>query len=266
MAETRTRFTVFTKYWKVPVPELGAAIKKLGFDGIELPVRPGFQVEHENVERDLPEAAKVLAGFGLEVASIAPLPETLDEKTLAACAEAGVPIIRTLYRVQEDEDYFSAEARVRKQCDALVPLLDRYSLTLAIQNHCNRFIGSSIGIRRLIENYDPKRIAAVWDPAHCAVAGEMPELALDILWSHLRIVNLKNFYWKLREESAPDESIWELSPCTGREGLASWPLVAGELKKRDYSGIFCLSADYSDEATRDQLVAEDIKFAKSLFG
>jgi hypothetical protein len=47
--------------------------------------------------------------------------------------------------------------------------------------------------------------------------------------------------------------------------MANWPKVAAELKKRNYSGVICLSAEYSDEAAVDRLIAEDIVFAKSLF-
>ena len=38
-----TEFAVFVKPWKaLALPELAAHIKQLGFDLIELPVRPGF--------------------------------------------------------------------------------------------------------------------------------------------------------------------------------------------------------------------------------
>ena len=43
------RFTVFTKPWRMPIGELGAFVGGLGFSGVELPVRPGFQVEPEDV-------------------------------------------------------------------------------------------------------------------------------------------------------------------------------------------------------------------------
>ena len=52
---------------------------------------------------------------------------------------------------------------------------------------------------------------------------------------------------------------------TGRQGLASWPRVAAELKGRGYDGVVCLTAEYSDEASVDRLIAEDLAFARSLF-
>jgi hypothetical protein len=40
--------------------------------------------------------------------------------------------------------------------------------------------------------------------------------------------------------------------------------VATELKKRDYSGVVCLTAEYSDHDAVNRLIAEDVAFAKGL--
>ena len=54
-------FTVFTKPWTMPLPELARHVASLGFSGVELPVRPGFQVEPDRVAQDLPVACRILA-------------------------------------------------------------------------------------------------------------------------------------------------------------------------------------------------------------
>lgn len=254
-------FSVFTKPWKSPIPELGALVKGLGFDAIELPVRPGYQVPPENVGRDLPEAARQLADCGVAIASIA---GPTDEKTIAACAEAGVPIIRVMVRIGK-EGYLATEARAQAEYEALVPLLDRYKVQIGVQNHCDEFVANAIGLLHLMERFDPKHVGAVWDPAHCALNGEDPELAVDILWSHLCMVNLKNAFWQRRTGPEAEVAEWRVYWTTGRHGLASWPRVAAELKRRNWRGALCLTAEYSDEPSVNRLIAEDIAFAKSLF-
>ncbi len=89
-------FSVFTKPWKMPIPELGAFVNRLGFDGIELPVRPGFQVEPERICQDLPVAIRQLAERDVRVTSIS---GSADERMIAACAEAGVPLIRVMVQI-----------------------------------------------------------------------------------------------------------------------------------------------------------------------
>jgi sugar phosphate isomerase/epimerase len=254
-------FSIFTKPWKVAIPELGRHVSGLGFEAIEFPVRPGYPVTPDNVTEELPKAAKQLADFGVRITSIA---GPTDEKTMAACAEAGVPIIRICVSVGEG-GYLATEARLKKEYESLVPLLDRYGVTLGIQNHCGHDISNAMGLRSLIGQFDPKHVAAVWDAAHNALNGEEPELAIDIIWSHMAMVNLKNAFWQRVNGPEADHAKWRPFWTTGRHGLASWPRVAKELKKRNYNGVICLCAEYNDEDSVDRLSMEDLAFAKSLF-
>jgi sugar phosphate isomerase/epimerase len=234
------KFTVFTKPWTMPLRQLGPFIKGLGFDGIELPVRPGLQVEPEQIVRGLPEAVRLLADCGLTVTSIAG-PTT--EEAIAACAEAGVPIIRICLDIPPDVGYLEHEARLQRVLDALIPALDRHGVKIGIQNHCGRFVANAMGIRHLIERYDPAQVGAVLDLAHCALNGEIPALALDIVWSHLCMVNLKNAYWRRTNGHEALVAAYEHYWTSGRQGLCSWETVAAELLRRGYDGTVCLTAE-----------------------
>ena len=64
-------YAVFSKPWKGPLKEMAEHLSKMGFEGVELPVRPGFQVEPDNVAAGLPEAAKILADHGMKIGSVA---------------------------------------------------------------------------------------------------------------------------------------------------------------------------------------------------
>ena len=271
MNNTPNRFTVFTKSWlDLPLPELARFVKELGFDGVELPVRPGYQVTPERVGAGLPEAARVLADHGLCIGSIA---GPLDEATLAACGEAGVPIVRIMVPVDMKAGYRAAEEGARRQFDALLPLLERHRVTVGVQNHCNFFVGSAIGVMRLVEGYDPRRVGAVLDMAHCAVAGEPEAMAVDMAWSHLCLVNLKS--GSRRRTNLPDaeEAAWEIVWTTARHSGFSWRELVRHLAARRYAGDLCLSAEYTDERAGGQLMGEavvplvrqDLAYARRLF-
>lgn len=246
----------------MPLPELAAFVKKLGFDGIELPVRPGYPVDPENVTHKLPEAARILADSGLAIHSVA---GPTDEVTIAACAEAGVPIIRICVDIPRDRTYLEHEASLRRELEALVPSLDAHGVTIGIQNHNGRYIANAMSIRHLVESFDPRHVGAVLDVAHCALDGEIPALALDIVWSHLRMVNLKNAFWQRTNGPEAEAAAYEPYWTSGRQGLASWATVAEELKRRRYDGPLCLTAEYTDEGAVDRLIATDIAYARSLF-
>lgn len=262
MDEKRIQFSVFTKPWRtMPLQELASKVRKLGFDGIELPVRPGFQVEPENAERDLPGASALMADFALKIFSVA---GSTDDRTIAACAAAGVPLLRTMIAIGP-EGYLASVANTQRVFDGLLPALERYQVTLGVQNHCGRFVQNAMGLKHLLEPYDPKRIAAVWDAAHNALNGEEPELALDIIWQHLALVNLKNAFWQRTNGPEAESAIWQPYWTSGRHGLASWPRVVAELRRRAYQGVVCLTAEYSDESSTDRLIASDLRYAYRLF-
>jgi sugar phosphate isomerase/epimerase len=254
-------FSVFTKPWKTPIPELGRLIRGFGFDGIELPVRPGYPVEPAAVARDLPIADRQLNELGLRIFSVA---GPTDEPTISTCAELGISVIRIMAPI-DPNGYRATEIRLRRDLDALVPLLERYGVTVGVQNHYGRHVSNASGLRTLLQGYDPRHVAAIWDAAHNALEGEEPELALDIIWPHLRMVNLKNAFWRRTNGPEAEVATWTPFWTSGRQGRASWPRVATELKRRAYSGVVCLTAEYTDEAAVNRLIAEDLAFARSLF-
>jgi sugar phosphate isomerase/epimerase len=250
----RIVFSVFTKPWRMPLPELGALVARLGFEAIELPVRPGYQVEPADAVGGLPAAVRTLGEHGVRIESVA---GTADEPTIRACAEAGVSTIRIMAPI-EGTGYLETVERTRRRYDELLPLLDRHGVRLGVQNHNGRYVANASGLRELLRGYEPRHVCAVWDAAHNALQGEEPELAIDIVWSQLGMVNLKNAFW--RRTTGPEAEVVEWKPywTSGRQGLASWPKVAAELARRGYGGTVCLTAEYSDEPAVDRLVAEDL--------
>jgi sugar phosphate isomerase/epimerase len=252
------QFSVFSKPWRQPLPDLAAQVKAWGFDGIELPVRPGYQVPPENVGRGLPEAVRILGEHGLKIFSVA---GPTDETTITACAEQGVPLIRIMADLGS-RGYLEGEDALRRDFDRFLPLLEKYGMRVGVQNHFGRMVCHALGLRR---GYSPRCIGAVWDAAHNALQGEEPELALDILWPLLLMVNLKNAIWQRTNPPEAESAQWAPWWVSGRQGLASWTRVATELKKRSYAGVVCLTAEYSEEKEVNRLIAEDIAYARGLF-
>ncbi len=256
------RFSVFTKPWKTtPIPELGRMVHTLGFDGVELPVRPGFQVQPDAIARDLPEAQRQLREHGVEIMSVATTP---TPEAIRVCGALGIPLIRVMADVGPD-GYAATERRLQAAYQALLPALSDAGVAIGVQNHNGRFVAHAVGLRDLLAPFDPQRVGAVWDVAHNALNGETLDLALEIVWPHLLLVNLKNAFWQRRNGPEAESAEWDVFWTSGRHGLASWPHVAAMLKQRGYAGPVCLPAEYSDEPAVDRLIAEDIALARSLF-
>lgn len=257
-------YSTFTKTWNaLSLEELARLVAGMGFDGVELPVRPDSQVKPENVKTDLPKAAKLLADHGLRICSVA---GPMDEAAIATYAQIGRPYIRVFVSIDED-GYMATEARWQRKIEGLVPLLDKYGVKLGVQNHVGRCVCNAMGLRHLIEKFDPKLVGAVWDAAHSGLNGEEPELGLDIVWSHLCAVNFKNGYWERTNGPEAPFAQWKHHLTTGQHGITSWPRTVAELKRRGYKGVVCIPVEYDDRsvANANRLAPQDLALAKSLF-
>ena len=130
---TRIALTVFTKPWSEPLEQLADKVAALGVDGVELPIRPGYQVRPENVATRLPEAVRVMSSRRLEIRSIA---APLEPTIVRACGEAGIPIVRSMVAVDLGKaGYADTITEHRRLWDGLVPILDETGVTIGIQNH-----------------------------------------------------------------------------------------------------------------------------------
>ena len=257
---------LFVKPWKsLALPALAEHVKALGFDLIELPVRPGFPCEPEQIEQQLPAAVKLLADHGLRVLNVTAALPLDDERLYAACAKAGIGMNRVMFS-RKAKTYWEAEAEARRQLDSAMPFCERYQVQIGIQNHSGLSVPvNEMGLHHLVKDYDPQYVGAIWDPAHNALEGIEPEAALEIVESHLCVVNLKNAYW--RRLSGPEAEVaeWKIYWTSGSQGRASWPRVIAKLKVMHYTGPLCFSAEYSDEGAVDRLIVQDLAFAKQCF-
>ena len=157
------------------------------------------------------------------------------------------------------------EAGLRRWLDTLVPELRRFSVRPGVQNHYGDNICNAMGLRHLLEGYDPDVVVAVWDGAHCGLDGELPHMAADILWPCLCLVNLKNARWAPDGADAFGAARWKADFVPGPEGICSWPDVLAQLVERAYTGYVCLTAEYSDETDLEAKVRSDLNWAKRVY-
>lgn len=257
-------FSVFTKPWRNrSLAEIARHVSALGLAGVEIPIRPGFQVEPDNVKTQLPEAVKIFADHGLRITSVG---GSTDPQLIEACGANGIPLVRVMPSIPEGENYLDAEARFIKEFKAAIPAVEGSGTRLGLQNHEGRFISSAIGMQRVLDHFDPKHLGAVWDPAHCSLAGEIVPFALDILWSHLAMVNLKNSIYRRTTGPEAAEVGWKRYWTGGNMGLTSWSEVATELAQRGFAGNILLFNEYADHDSVDRLLKADVAFAADVFG
>ena len=262
-ADPTTTWSVFTKPWREPrIGALGELVASMGFDAVELPVRPGYQVTPDDASTALPAAVRELARAGVAVTSVA---SGTDEATFAACAEAGVPLIRIMVPVGP-AGYVATGAEMRRKLAALSESAERHGVRVAIQPHYDDYIADSSELFGLLEDVDPRFVAAIWDAAHDALARKRPEHGLELLWPWLGMVNLKSAYYARTDDPASSEGdpVWEPVFTDARSGMAEWGRAIRYLVKREFAGPICLTAEYTDESDLVAKVTRDLEYAQRL--
>ncbi|MCJ7874526.1 TIM barrel protein [Phaeobacter sp. J2-8] len=248
--------TIFTKPWTDPLPEMAAKLAGLGFDGVELAVRPGYQVTPDNVVADLPRAVALLADHGLKTPSIA---GDFNDTMIEACGAAGVGIIRICAPIDLALGYRASVDAYRRSFDAVLPALERNNVAIGVQNHYGTNIGSALGLAHLLADYDPKQVCGVLDMGHCAVDGEPVKMAVDIARPHMNgLVNFKSAC-HLRANGPELEARYEVHWTTHDHGGYNWRELVSELHRTGVEGTFCMPAEYSKQAgVHGQRMGDDV--------
>jgi sugar phosphate isomerase/epimerase len=251
-------WSVFTKPWSaLPADELGPLVAGLGCTGAEVPVRENAHVTPGEAEERLPGFVERMRAEGVDIISIA---GDLAESTFAACASAGVPLIRIMARLGPD-GYAASVARVRKQLEEAAPLAERYGVQVGVQPHHGRFVSSALGVAQLLDGIPVDRFRVVWDAGHDALAGDDPGVTLELVADRLAIVNLKNAVY------ARSDGGWRHRWVPGPDGLADWAAAFAELVRLGWAGPVCLSGEYSDPGIPvEELLRTDLRLAQVAAG
>src|SRR3954453_16338805 len=199
------QLVMFTKHLQeFPVAEAAKRVKALGFDGLDLTVRPGGHVVPERVGADLPRAVADAHGEGLSIPMIstaitgASTPHA--EATLAAAAHEDIRRIKLGYwNVPKGATLPQAIDQSRRELDGLEKLAARYRVTLGIHNHSGPGYVNCLPavLWTLVRDRDPDRIAAYFDPGHAAIEGGNGgwSQSFELLAPHVRLVAIKDFAW-----------------------------------------------------------------------
>lgn len=270
-------WSVFTKPWKtIALEQLADLVRGMGFDAVEYPLRQGYQIQPADGAKGLRRLTDIMGSRGLAVASIAGGIDVRDawgnncvtgvnEQLFSACAEAGIRIVRICQGLDPTLGFRQNIEQIQRTYDGILPLCQKYNVTLGVQMHCGMNISSAAETLLLLQKYDRRYIAAVWDSGHNGLAGTEPEIALDTVWPHLCMINFKAAFYQRTTGPEADEANWHEYWTTGRNACGSWPRAARWLKQHNYRGVICLPAEYSDQANVENYTRQDITYIKSLF-
>lgn len=226
--------------------DIGGIIRQMGFDGVDLTVRPGGHVEPRLSNVDLVRAIEEVRGVGLEVPVITTaLTTPYDPTALPVVAIAGhtqIPLLISGFIKPGIESYM-------RDIPGLVSVSTRYGMAVALHNHIAENSGESPWDPvTVISSLDPRWAGLYFDPIHHGTNWE---------------TELKRYLPRLRAAAVKDFQIVDgkTKPCPLGKGIVDLTGYFGILARAGYKGPLSLRMEYHPE---DDIAAitNDCAFAR----
>ncbi len=264
------KVSVFSKHLQfLEGRRLARAARELGFDAVDLTVRPGGHVEPERVSSQLPELVRLIRGEGLEVemvtSGIVDAGTPHAEAVLRALAESGIRYYRWGgFEYAPDRPIPEQLEALKPRVAALAKLNARYQVCAMYHTHSGiGRVGASIwDLYLLLKEFDPDLVSVNYDTAHATVEGGFGGWihSLRLVGPMLRGVAVKDFRW-----SRDERGRWRPQWCPLGEGMVDFPKFFEMLAALKFRGPLQVHYEYplggADGGKRELTMAPEEVFA-----
>ncbi len=175
---------------------------KVGFDGVDLTVRPGGHVAPEKVSADLPKAIEEIRGAGLKSTMIATAmadpTDAVGRNVLEVAASLGISFYRTDYfQYLKGESIPESIKFFRDQAKRLSELNRRANIVGCYQNHAGLMMGASLWeLWELLKDANSDYLGVQYDVRHAVVEGGRSWVnGLKLIQPHIKTIVVKDFKW-----------------------------------------------------------------------
>ncbi|MGB7158274.1 MAG: TIM barrel protein, partial [Tepidisphaeraceae bacterium] len=246
----------------------GKTIKSLGFEGVDLTVRPGGSVLPENVRTGLPEAQKIFADQGLQVPLVTTaITSTRDEHVAAIFETAAACNIRELklgyVPYKKFGTFETLLADVQRDLDGITSLAHSTGVRANIHTHSGPYISTQPAIvLQLLKDRDPASIGAYADPGHMTVEGSRDgwRQGLDLLGKRINLVAVKDLAWEEVDDAKLHKKRWRTRIVPLDRGAVAWPEVFECFKTLGFNGWVSIHSEYQGgHSWKDMTVPEVIE-------
>ncbi|UCC97110.1 MAG: TIM barrel protein [Phycisphaerales bacterium] len=219
---------------------------EVGFDGIDLTVRPGGHVEPERVRDDLPKAVRAIKEAGLDVPTITTaITDPRDKLTadiLETASQSGIRYYRMGYYRYEDARSIQQTLReVRPALRDLVEVNKQYDISGTYQNHAgSRYVGACIwDLYYVLKDLDARWIGSQFDIRHATVEGGTTwSVHFRLIREYINTLVAKDFRW------AQTQGVWKPENCPLGQGMVDFPQYLQMVKQAGLAGPFVLHLEY----------------------
>jgi len=197
------KINIFSKHLQfLGYKDMAEAAAEMGFDGVDVSVRPNGHVLPEKVETDLPKVVEALKKVNfaplIMTTAVADANDITDRKVLTTAAKLGFKFYRMNYYSYPDGKEMPASIELFQQkIKELSQLNKELGITGCYQNHSGTLAGSSIWeLWELLRTADKQFMGVQYDIRHAVVEGALSwENGLRLVQSQIKTINVKDFKW-----------------------------------------------------------------------
>lgn len=243
----RLKIHIFSKHLQfLNYDDLAEAAAEMGFDGIDLTVRPNGHVLPERVESDLPKAAEAMHKVGLApllmTTAVQDADNITDKKVLETAVKHGIQYYRmNWFSYPEGKSIPDSLQYFQQKVKDLSYLNKALGLTGCYQNHAGAGVGSSIWeLWELLKEADKQYIGLQYDIRHAVVEGGMSwQNGLRLIQSQIKTIAVKDFMW------AKKNGVWDTQNTPIGEGMVDFKTYFELLKRYQINVPVTLHLEYS---------------------
>lgn len=226
--------------------QIGEVLARLEFDGADITVRPGGQIEPENVKTELPKAVKTLRKSGISVpmmvTGIADADDHLSVELLKVAADSGIGYYRMGWlaydfskTIQQNLDSY------KPQLEKLARLNEKLGIHGGYQNHSGLHVGAPVwDLYELMKDVDPKYLGVQYDIRHATTeAGYSWMLGMKRVEPWIRTICIKDFVWGKTEKGD-----WKHQNVMLGEGMVNYDVFLKEYKSLNVEAPISMHFEY----------------------
>jgi L-ribulose-5-phosphate 3-epimerase len=203
--------------------DLADAAAEMGFDGVDLTVRPNGHVLPERVETDLPKAVEALKKVGFSpvmmTTAVEDATNPVDRTVLETAAKLGIRHYRmNWYWYPTDRSLSESLQQYQQKVKMLSQLNQKLKLTGGYQNHSGSLVGASAWeVWEMLKTADPESMGVQYDIRHATVEGGLSwPTGLRLLQSRIKTLVLQDFAWENRNGQ------WAVKNVPIGEGMSNY--------------------------------------------
>ena len=225
--------------------DMSAAAVDMGFDGLDLTVRPKGHVLPEQVIDDLPKAVEAMKKHGLNPkmmsTNVWDANNIVQKTVLETASTLGFTNYRTDWlKYPEDKSITESQVLFGKQAKDLEILNEKLGLIGGYQNNSGMNVGAPVwDLLPILEATNGKYMGSQYDIRHAVVeGGECWELGLRRIKPFINSIVIKDFKWGI------EDGKWQPINVPVGEGMVDFNRYFSLLKKYKINVPVSLHVEY----------------------